>query len=114
MTILKPLLLLLLLLLLLGLIELVPFAAVDHSSTLLMMAVELRFSDIVCFGDAIRTPTQDRLAAKGERLASFFNGTPFGSTGERHSSAGSIRIRSDLATCVSQAIRKIGGSEPAR
>ncbi len=41
---------------------------------LLVLVDDMGFSDIGCYGGEIRTPTLDRLAANGVRLARFYNG----------------------------------------
>ncbi len=41
---------------------------------LLVLVDDMGYSDIGCYGGEIRTPTLDRLAANGVRLARFYNG----------------------------------------
>lgn len=47
--------------------------AQERPNILLIMADDMGYSDLGCFGSEIRTPNLDRLAAKGVRLANFYN-----------------------------------------
>jgi arylsulfatase A-like enzyme len=48
-------------------------AAVKRPNIILIMADDMGFSDIGCFGSEIATPNLDKLAAGGLRLTSFYN-----------------------------------------
>lgn len=45
----------------------------DKPNIILMLADDMGYSDIGCFGAEIETPHLDRLAAEGVRLSSFYN-----------------------------------------
>ena len=45
----------------------------DPPNIILILADDMGYSDIGCFGSEIRTPHLDRLAAEGVRLSSFYN-----------------------------------------
>ena len=42
-------------------------------NVVLIMADDMGFSDIGCYGSEVRTPTLDRLAAEGVRMTQFYN-----------------------------------------
>jgi len=48
-------------------------AATDRPSIVLIMADDMGYSDIGCYGGEIRTPNLDRLAANGLRFGQFYN-----------------------------------------
>ncbi len=48
-------------------------AAADRPNFLLILADDLGFSDIGCYGGEIRTPNLDQLAAEGLRFSQFYN-----------------------------------------
>jgi len=48
-------------------------ADVSRPNILLIMADDMGFSDLGCYGGEIRTPTLDRLAADGLRFTQFYN-----------------------------------------
>ena len=48
-------------------------AAVERPNILLIVADDLGFSDLGCYGGEIRTPNLDRLAAEGTRFTQFYN-----------------------------------------
>jgi arylsulfatase len=48
--------------------------AQQRPNIVLIMADDMGFSDISCFGSEIPTPNLDRLAAKGVRFSQFYNG----------------------------------------
>src|SRR5688572_24011141 len=51
------------------------FAAQDNRPNIIvMMADDMGFSDLGCYGGEIRTPNLDALAAKGVRFTQFYNG----------------------------------------
>jgi len=45
----------------------------DRPNVLVILADDLGFSDLGCYGGEIRTPTLDRLAAEGLRFTQFYN-----------------------------------------
>ncbi len=47
--------------------------AADRPDILVILADDMGYSDIGCFGGEIKTPTLDRLAANGLRLTQFYN-----------------------------------------
>src|SRR6266566_220969 len=47
--------------------------AAKRPNIILIMADDMGFSDIGCFGSEIATPNLDKLAAGGMRLTSFYN-----------------------------------------
>ena len=47
--------------------------AKDRPNFVLIMADDMGYSDIGCFGGEIRTPNLDRLAADGVRFTNFYN-----------------------------------------
>jgi Sulfatase len=49
--------------------------AADRPNILVILADDLGYSDIGCFGGEIRTPHLDRLAANGLRFTQFYNAT---------------------------------------
>jgi len=49
--------------------------AADRPNILLILADDLGYSDIGCFGSEIRTPNIDALAAQGLRFTQFYNAT---------------------------------------
>lgn len=49
--------------------------AADRPNVLLVLADDLGFSDIGCYGSEIATPTLDALAKDGVRFRQFYNGT---------------------------------------
>ncbi len=55
------------------LLEATPGAADDRPNIILMMADDMGFSDIGCYGSEIETPNLDRLAAHGLRFTNFYN-----------------------------------------
>lgn len=48
-------------------------SAADRPNILLVMADDLGFSDLGCYGSEIETPNLDRLAADGVRFTQFYN-----------------------------------------
>jgi arylsulfatase A-like enzyme len=52
-----------------------PAGAADRPNILVILADDLGYSDVGCFGGEIRTPTLDALAANGLRLTQFYNAT---------------------------------------
>ena len=48
-------------------------SAADRPNILLVMADDLGFSDLGCYGSEIETPNLDRLAAEGVRFTQFYN-----------------------------------------
>lgn len=48
-------------------------AAPARPNIVLILADDLGFSDIGCYGAEIRTPNLDRLAAEGLRFTQFYN-----------------------------------------
>jgi len=50
-----------------------PAHAALRPNILLILADDLGFSDVGCFGSEISTPNLDRLAAHGLRLTQFYN-----------------------------------------
>ena len=51
----------------------VVFSAPDHPNIVIVMADDMGFSDIGCYGGEIQTPQLDRLAAEGIRFTHFYN-----------------------------------------
>jgi arylsulfatase len=55
------------------------FASADHSAAgsrpniILILADDMGFSDIGCFGSEVSTPNLDKLAARGMRVSQFYN-----------------------------------------
>ena len=49
------------------------FGAPDHPNIVIVMADDMGFSDIGCYGGEIQTPQLDRLAAEGIRFTHFYN-----------------------------------------
>ena len=49
-------------------------AAHKKPNIILMMADDMGFSDLGCYGSEIRTPNIDALAAGGVRFTQFYNG----------------------------------------
>ncbi|MCF7818658.1 MAG: arylsulfatase [Kiritimatiellales bacterium] len=45
----------------------------DRPNILLIIADDMGFSDLGCYGSEIKTPNLDRLAAEGERFTQFYN-----------------------------------------
>src|SRR5437660_5475676 len=52
-----------------------PAAAADRPNVLLILADDLGFSDLGCYGGEIATPQLDRLAQGGLRFTQFYNTT---------------------------------------
>ena len=50
-----------------------PADATDRPNIIIILADDMGFSDIGCYGGEIRTPVLDRLAANGLRLTQFYN-----------------------------------------
>jgi arylsulfatase len=50
-----------------------PLVAAERPNVLLILADDLGYSDIGCYGGEIATPNLDRLAANGVRLRQFYN-----------------------------------------
>ena len=50
------------------------FAAEPRPNILLIMADDMGFSDLGCYGSEIATPNLDSLAANGVRFTQFYNG----------------------------------------
>ncbi|MEM9586399.1 MAG: arylsulfatase [Planctomycetota bacterium] len=48
-------------------------ALADRPNVVIVMADDMGFSDIGCFGSEIETPNLDRLASRGVRLTQFYN-----------------------------------------
>ena len=48
-------------------------SAAQRPNIVLIMADDLGFADIGCYGSEIRTPNLDALAAKGLRFSQFYN-----------------------------------------
>ena len=55
-------------------------AAGDRPNILLIMADDMGFSDIGCYGGEVRTPNVDGLAARGLRFTQFYNNAKCGPT----------------------------------
>lgn len=51
----------------------VPVAAVDRPNIVMIMADDLGFADVGCYGSEINTPNLDALAANGLRFSQFYN-----------------------------------------
>jgi arylsulfatase len=51
-----------------------PAAAARRPNVVVILADDLGYSDLGCFGGEIRTPNLDRLAAGGLRMTQFYNG----------------------------------------
>ena len=47
--------------------------AVDKPNSLYIVADDLGYSDLGCYGGEVRTPNLDKLAAGGVRLTQFYN-----------------------------------------
>ena len=45
----------------------------SHPNIVLILADDMGFSDIGCFGSEIATPNLDRMAADGTRFSQFYN-----------------------------------------
>ena len=60
-------------LLLFGLITALAHAADSRPNFLVIMADDMGYSDLGCYGGEIETPNLDRLAAEGVRFSSFYN-----------------------------------------
>ncbi|MFI5379118.1 MAG: sulfatase-like hydrolase/transferase, partial [Tepidisphaerales bacterium] len=54
------------------LLPVISFAA-DKPNILIIVADDMGFSDIGCYGGEIQTPNLDRLAANGLRFTQFYN-----------------------------------------
>jgi arylsulfatase len=52
-----------------------PVAAADKPNILLILADDLGWSDLGCYGGEIRTPVLDGLAKNGVRFTQFYNAT---------------------------------------
>src|SRR5690348_986028 len=50
-----------------------PPSGAKHPNVLVILADDLGFSDIGCYGGEIKTPNLDRLAAGGVRFTQFYN-----------------------------------------
>ena len=50
-----------------------PLRAADRPNVIIIMADDMGFSDIGCYGSEIHTPTLDRLAENGIRFTQFYN-----------------------------------------
>ncbi len=50
-----------------------PLSAAERPNILLIVADDLGYSDLGCYGGEIRTPNLDRLAAEGLRFSQFYN-----------------------------------------
>lgn len=61
--------------LLVGALGATTFAAERRPNILLVLADDLGYSDLGCYGSEIRTPNIDGLAARGLRFTQFYNGT---------------------------------------
>ena len=48
--------------------------AADRPNVILIMADDMGFSDIGCYGGEINTPNLDQLASNGLRYTQFYNG----------------------------------------
>jgi arylsulfatase A-like enzyme len=48
-------------------------SAATHPNIIIIMADDMGFSDVGCFGGEVRTPNIDKLAAGGVRLTQFYN-----------------------------------------
>ena len=51
-----------------------PSAGASRPNIVLILADDMGFSDVGCFGGEIQTPNVDRLAAEGVRMTQFYNG----------------------------------------
>ena len=49
------------------------FAKDNRPNFVIIMADDMGFSDIGCYGSEIKTPTLDKLAANGLRFTQFYN-----------------------------------------
>ncbi len=58
---------------LLWLVPLTSATAAEHPNIILIMADDLGFSDLGCYGSEIKTPRLDTLAANGLRFTQFYN-----------------------------------------
>lgn len=50
-----------------------PAVAATKPSVIILLADDLGYSDLGCFGSEIATPNLDRLAAQGVRFTQFYN-----------------------------------------
>ncbi len=50
-----------------------PVSAADKPNVLVILADDLGFSDLSCYGSEIRTPNIDRLASGGAKFSAFYN-----------------------------------------
>lgn len=57
-----------------GLLAFAPARAADKPNILLIIADDMGYSDIGCFGGEIKTPNLDALAARGVRATNFYVG----------------------------------------
>ena len=64
---------LILLFLTLATTNLTTITAADRPNIILIMADDLGFSDIGCYGSEIKTPNLDKLASNGLRFTQFYN-----------------------------------------
>ncbi len=48
----------------------------ERPNIIVVMADDMGFSDLGCYGSEIKTPASDRLAADGIRFSQFFNCAP--------------------------------------
>ena len=53
------------------------WSADDRPNIVLIMADDLGFADLGCYGSEINTPHIDQLAAKGLRFSQFYNTAKF-------------------------------------
>src|SRR4051794_20336607 len=60
--------------LMVGLVAAGPGPGAGRPNVVLILADDLSYSDIGCYGSEIRTPNLDRLAAGGLRFTQFYNG----------------------------------------
>lgn len=91
-------------------------AGQDRPNIIVVMADDMGFSDLGCYGGEINTPTIDRLASEGVRFSQFYNSALCGPsraslmTGCGLGRAGYILVIRGLVGRVGEEISEVGSS----
>jgi len=67
----------------------------EKPNIILIMADDMGYSDLGCFGSEIKTPNLDKLASEGLRITQFYNAgrcCPY-------DKAGPVSLRKNIGTC---------------
>lgn len=76
------------------------FADDDRPNVVVLLADDLGWKDIGCYGGPVKTPALDRLASGGMRLTNFYSGAPVCSTARATLMTGRHHLRTGVYTVI--------------